>query len=273
MSSVSTYRAFALAVLGAGDLETKLKPPPAELRDLESDRGPALKICVPARDAVLAIVAGRRAKVPPASGWPDVAQRARILHAYANHELQAAELFLWALLAFPETEDEFRRGLLRIALEEQRHARDYLSLLEELGHAFGDFPVSGHFWRAVPEMKTPLDFVCRMGLTFEGANLDFSHEPEPFLGEDTRAREVLAAVHADEVGHVAFAWRWFDRWRDPARSPWATYCAAVGGEERAGRARGRAFDRAAREAAGIDPAFLARLEDALPTAPGGRARE
>jgi uncharacterized ferritin-like protein (DUF455 family) len=267
-----TYRDFALAIIGAGSLAAKLRPPELELRDRPADRGASLRPMMPARDAATAILAGRAAKVPPVSGWPDPHQRARILHAYINHELQAAELFLWALLAFPETEDEFRRGLLRIALEEQRHARLYLDLLAGLGHRFGDFPVNGHFWSAARQIDSPLAFVARMGITFEGANLDFSHDPQPYLGEDDEARAVLAEVHADEIGHVAFAWRWFERWRDPRVEAWTTYCKLVGGEARAGRARGRAFDRAAREAAGMSEGFLARLESAAPSAPGGRRR-
>jgi len=35
-------------------------------------------------------------------------------HALANHELQAIELFAWAVLAFPDTPIAFRRGLIAI---------------------------------------------------------------------------------------------------------------------------------------------------------------
>ena len=112
--------------------------------------------------------------MPPPAAWPDVAQRVRILHALANHELQAAELFAWALLAFPDAPAALRRGWLGILAEEQRHCRLYIARVEASGAHFGDFPVSGHFWRKAAAIRTPFEFVCAMGLTFENANLDFT---------------------------------------------------------------------------------------------------
>ena len=53
------------------------------------------------------------------------AGRARALHTFLHHELQAAELMAWAILAFPDTPRDFRAGLVRIALDEVRHMRLY----------------------------------------------------------------------------------------------------------------------------------------------------
>ena len=64
--------------------------------------------------------------MPPIAGMRDPAQRARILHALANHELQAIELFAWALLAFPDAPLAFRRGLVAILADEQRHLALYM---------------------------------------------------------------------------------------------------------------------------------------------------
>src|SRR2546430_2292140 len=79
----------------------------------------AIRIAAPGRPTELAIVAGRQARVPPVAGMRDPAQRARILHALANHELQAIELFAWAVLAYPDTPVAFRRGLVAILADEQ----------------------------------------------------------------------------------------------------------------------------------------------------------
>src|SRR6478609_10306896 len=92
-------RDFALTVVSTGDLGIKLAPAPAWLTDEEP--GPPLRIARPGRPPGLEFE--RRIEVPPIEGMPDPAQRPRILHALANHELQAAELFAWALLAFPDT--------------------------------------------------------------------------------------------------------------------------------------------------------------------------
>ena len=86
--------------------------------------------------------------------------------------LQAAELFAWSLLAFPGAPPAFRRGLLAILLDEQRHTRMYVARLEANGARFGDFPVHGYFWQKAPAIVSPLRFLCAMSLTFENANLD-----------------------------------------------------------------------------------------------------
>ena len=110
-------------MVGEATLAAKIDAPPAELTDQEP--GAPLRIEEPARPPELAIVGARQARVPPIIGYPDPHQRARILHALANHEFQAAELFAWAIIAFPDTPAAFRRGLLSILVDEQRHFRLY----------------------------------------------------------------------------------------------------------------------------------------------------
>src|SRR5262245_66297996 len=99
---------------------------------------------------------GRDVSVPPIAGMRDPAQRARILHALANHELQAAELFAWALLAFAGEPRGFRTGLLAICADEQRHCLAYAARAAALGCPFGSQPVTGHFWNQRARLATPL---------------------------------------------------------------------------------------------------------------------
>jgi uncharacterized ferritin-like protein (DUF455 family) len=204
----------------------------------------------------------------------DPAQRARILHALANHELQAAELFAWAILAFPETPSAFRRGLCRILAEEQFHCRLYLERLAEHRVGFGDFPVTGHFWHQIGSVETPLDFVCTMGLTFENANLDFAQEyaAQARLAGDQRTADILERVHADEIGHVAFAWRWLHRLKPRETEAWDAYTGGIAWPLTPGRARGRHFDRHSRECAGMTADFIDRLETEVARRPGGAPR-
>ena len=264
-------RAFAAGVIEATTLEGKLTPSPPYLTDFEP--GIPVRYAAPVRPEGLEIVLGGYVKVPPPEGLCDPAQRVRILHALANHELQAAELFAWAVLAFPEAPKAFRKGLIATLEDEQRHCRMYLRRLEAMGGAFGDLPVSGLFWNRVPELDTPLAFVCTLGLTFENANLDFSleHVAAARAVGDHETADVLQEIHDDEVRHLAFAWHWMRHFKGEEVGDWDAFTAA-GPKHAAERARGATFDRAGREAAGLDAAFIDLLEGTDPTAPGGGKR-
>ena len=267
-----TVREFAQALLSARTLEGKLRPPPA-LRD--DAPGPALRVEGPARPPDLVIEPGGRVRVPPPAAWRDPPQRVRILHALANHELQAAELFAWALLAFPDAPGAMRRGWLGILADEQRHCSMYVACLAANGSRFGAFPVTGHFWRKAKDIATPVQFACVMGLTFENANLDFTGDyvREARAAGDEVSVRALLAIHADEIRHVRFAWETLMLLKDPGQSAWDAYVAAVPPPHGPSRARGTTFDRKSRVLAGLDEDFIARLEGTSPDAPGGAARK
>jgi uncharacterized ferritin-like protein (DUF455 family) len=262
--------AYARAVVEATSLEAKLAPPPRGL----TDRAPGAPVrpAAPGRPPELAIAPARGARVPPVEGMRDPAQRARILHALANHELQAVELFAWAILAFPAAPRRFRQGLVAILAEEQRHAALYLARLAALGVRFGDLPVTGHFWNLAPTIESPLGFLCVMGLTLENANLDFAlgYAAAARAAGDEATAAALEVVHRDEIRHVRFAARWIARLSDA--SALATYAAHVRPPLHLGRARGRTLDVASRIAAGLDPELIAALEAAAPVRPGGAPR-
>ena len=267
----ASVRAFAEALLEAETLEGKLASPPTGLPD--EPRGVPTRIGAPARPAGWAWVPKGHARVPPPAGMADVSQRIRILHALANHELQAAECFAWALLAFPEAPTSFRRGCLRILADEQAHMRLYLDRVVALGGTPGSFPVSNLFWRALAHVEDPLDFVCVLGLTFENANLDFGNEhlqEARRIGDEATAA-ALETVHRDEIRHVQFAWHWLERLA-PDADPIETWTSRLHRPLGPARARGKTFDRAAREAAGLSAAFIDHLEATRATAPGGAPR-
>jgi uncharacterized ferritin-like protein (DUF455 family) len=263
---------FARAILEAESIEGKLAAIPSGVRD--DRRGPAARPGAPGRPAELRVMPARAVRVPPVAGMRDPHQRARILHALANHELQAVELFAWALLAFPEAPARFRRGLAAILGEEQRHMRLYMDRLAALGHRMGDFPVTAHFWNHLGQFSSPLHFVCVMGLTFENANLDFAQEyaAAARAAGDPDTAAALDQVHREEIRHVRFAWRWLRRWQGDGRSPWRAYLDSVAAPLGPGRARGHELCRASRRAAGLDDEFIAGLESAAPVRPGGAPR-
>jgi len=266
-------RDFAHQIVTADTLAGKLAPPP-ELGDAAfAPAGSALRLAAPGRPANLAIVPGRQTRVPPLAGMRDPLQRARILHALANHELQAIELFAWAVLAFPTTPIAFRRGLVAILADEQRHLALYLDRLAAHGVGFGDQPVTGHFWNKLDHLTGPCEFVCAMNLTFENANLDFAgdYAAAARAAGDTATAGVLDQVHTDEIGHVHFGWVWLRRLTGDA-DPWQAYLAHIRPPLGPARARGARFDREARRRAGFDEAFIAALEAMSPTRPSGQPR-
>ena len=264
-------RDFARSIVTSETLAGKLVAPPADL--VLEDELPSLRLTAPGRPANLAIADSRRAKVPPIVGMRDPAQRARILHALANHELQAIELFAWALLAFPDAPLPFRRGLVAILADEQRHLALYCDRLAAHGAAFGDHLVTAHFWNKLDHLGTPLAFVCAMGLTFENANLDFAGEYAAAARAcgDTATADVLEQVHTDEIAHVHFGYVWLRRLSND-EDTWRAYNANVQFPLGPRRARGATFDREARRRAGFDDAFIDALAATDPTRPSGEPR-
>src|SRR5262245_25509698 len=93
--------AWAEAYVTSRDLEFKLAPPrpPLEFR-----QGAApLRLTSPGRP--LELVPGRRReRTPKGEALRNPRQRARVVHTFLHHELQAAELMCWALLSFSDAE-------------------------------------------------------------------------------------------------------------------------------------------------------------------------
>jgi uncharacterized ferritin-like protein (DUF455 family) len=254
-------RDFARTVVLTEDLDLKLAPAPGDLTD--EDPGPPLRVLEPGRPPRLRFAS---VEVPSIEGFHDPAQRRRILHALANHEFQAAELFAWALLAFPDAPRDFRRGLLKILDDEQRHTRMYIARLEDAGARFGDFPVNGYFWGKVEAITSPLRFLCAMSLTFENANLDHTAEyaEAALRAGDAKTVAVIERVHLDEIEHVRFGWTWLQVFKGEDESAWDAYRENLTWPLRPAKARGRTFRREGREAAGLDADFIRHLEQSEP---------
>jgi len=267
-----TASAFARALVLATSLDDKLRPPPPGVA-VQADGGTPERLAGPGRPPGLEIRRGREVSVPPIAGMRDPDQRARILHALANHELQAAELFAWALCAFADAPRGFRAGLWKICTDEQRHCAAYFARAAALGRGPTDCPVSGHFWNKLDRLGTPLDFVCTMGLTFENANLDLAAEyaaAARAIGDGETAA-LLDEVAEDELDHVRFAAVWLGKLA-PDETAWAAYQRVVSFPLGAHRARGVHFDAEARRRAGLDEEFIAALAAAEPQRPGGAPR-
>lgn len=258
-------RDFALGVVASERLGQKLRSAADAAPDGLTDRrpAPALRLDAPGRPPELRIVPGREARVPSIEGMADRAQRGRILHAFANHELQAAELFAWALLAFPDAPPALRRGLAGILDDEQRHTRMYAARAEALDVPFGSQPVSGYFWSKLEGIDSPAAFVCAMSLTFENANLDHTvdYAAAARAAGDEKTAALIDRVHRDEVEHVRFGWTWLGRLKAPGESMWDAFRRHLTWPLRPLKAKGARFYPEGRIAAGLDPEFIRLLRE------------
>lgn len=189
-------------------------------------------------------------------------ERGLVLHFFANHELLALELLALALLKFPDAPPKFRRGLIATLKDEQKHLGLYTDRMKEIGVGFGEIPVSDFFWRSISGMETPLDFVTRLSLTLEQANLDYApHYRDLYktLGDEATAT-LMGQVYRDEIRHVRYGLNWFETWRDPAHSQWEAYCDSLNKPLTPNRAKGIGFNKEGRRRAGLSDEFIGELE-------------
>jgi uncharacterized ferritin-like protein (DUF455 family) len=191
-------------------------------------------------------------------------RRARLVHTFLHHELQAAELMAWALLRFPDAPRALRLGLVRTLSDEVRHMNLYAGYLRARGHEPGAFPVRDWFWERVPSCGDICAFLATMGLGLEGANLDHATRFADRFREagDEEGAAIEARVAAEEVAHVRFALTWFtrlsprvrageplfDAWRASLPEPLSPLVM-----------RGDPIATALRERAGFDAAFVSAL--------------
>ena len=254
-------REFAERILFATTLEEKLQAP-GRLTDDHPGRARSAPDA-PGRPAGLKFraQAAGPAKFPGVRQLEQEQERGRLLHFFANHELLATELMALVLLRFPEAPAAFRRGIVRTLQEEQLHTRLYLERMQQCRVRFGELPVSGYFWRSIANLASPLDYVVRLSLTFEQANLDYAHQfAESFarLGDDATAA-LLDRIYRDEIGHVAYGLKWFRKWKEPGLSDWEAFCRHLAFPLSPSRAKGPVWNPAGRRAAGLDEDFIHQL--------------
>jgi len=258
---VGTIESWCFELVSTRSLAHKLEAPGPGSAVWEADP-PVRRLASPGRPAQLAVT-GRSARTPSAK---TLSGRAQLVHTFLHHELQAAELFAWAILAFPGTPRAFRAGLLGLCKEELAHLDLYRRHLEQLGFAVGSFGVRDWFWQRVARCENAAAFVALMGLGLEGANLEHSARfaAEFRAAGDEDGAAVLERVGHEEVGHVAFAVRWFER-LSGAPLDYERWKAALPAPLTPSVLVGAHINREARLRAGLDVAFLAQLEAEPPS--------
>ena len=266
-------RDFAEQVLFSDRLDHKLSG--IDLPFTDDAPGLATRVPLPTRPADLQFAARKSAPaMPKAAALKDPTRRAVAHHIMANHELQALEVMAMVLLAFPDAPPDFRQGLGRIMLDEQRHTRLHVQRCEELGSRFGALPVNSWIWRKAQDYQSTLEYVAGLPLVFEGANLDHTAEFEQYFKDagDRRSAAIMRAIHRDEIRHVEFGLIWLRRFKPAHLSDWDAWLAALHWPMQPARARGQSFQRAARQQAGLDDAFIAQLERSEIEAEGSRSQ-
>jgi uncharacterized ferritin-like protein (DUF455 family) len=205
---------------------------------------------------------GVRADHPSQAKLVDERHRGELLHFFGNHELLATELMALVLLKFPDAPASFRRGVLETLKEEQIHTRLYIHRMAQCGVEFGELPLSDYFWRSVSSMNDPLDYVTRLSLTFEQANLDYSREYGKIfnaVGDDATGR-ILEKIYHDEIDHVGFGLKWFRRWKAAGKTDWEAFRERLVFPLSPVRAKGPGFNAAGRTEAGLDATFIQELQ-------------
>ncbi len=254
-------RAFSEQILSSPKLEDKLRPPAGELTDAHP--GPVWRPEFPARTSDLTMAAGRAAPAMPSPGaLSEPIKRGRAHHIMANHELQAVEVMAWVLCAFPTAAGEFRRGLVHIIQDEQRHTRMHIERARSLGVEFGEFAVNGYIWKQTARYDRLEDYLAGLPLTFEGRNLDHTIEFERYFAGagDPKSAAIMRAIHRDEIEHVRFGIEWLRRLIPAGQSDWDAYVNHLHWPLHPAKAVGDDFQRESRLAAGLTPEFLDRLQ-------------
>ncbi len=201
-----------------------------------------------------------REPFPKASRLNENDKKAIALHSFANHELLAIEMMAAAVLIYPHKNDEdirFKKGIVTALKDEQKHLKLYIGRINELGYAFGDFPLNDFFWRQMENLKTPSQYAAMMALTFEAANLDFAQYYASVFRNfgDTKSADIMDIVLEDEISHVAFGSHWLKRWRGDKKL-WDYYLSSLPAPITPSRSKGIAFDPAIHSKAIGDDEFM-----------------
>lgn len=251
-----TIERWAYDYVASESLAYKLAPP-APPRLFAAGAAPR-RLAKPGRPPELRVTP-RAPKAPGPEAIRAPQKRAALVHTFFHHELQAAELMCWAVLAFSDAPEAFRLGLTGVMRDELRHMGFYAEHLAALGARFGDFPVRDWFWQRIPAATSPESFVATVGMGLEGANLDHAARfAERFRAVgDEHGAAIQERIGAEEIPHVRFALRWFERFTGEVT--FAAWAAHLPPPLSPLLMRGAPVAREARIAAGFSEAFVDAL--------------
>ena len=253
-------RDFALLILTSADLEDKLFTPD---RLTDFNPGTPFFIDTPVRSEEMQFKRhSKEEKLPTFKDHSSEEKRAICLHRFCGHELLAVEIMAYALLQFPEAPKPFRRGLANTLIEEQHHVKIYKKRLEEMGLKFGDLPLYKHFWKHIPYLKSPENYLSMMSLTFEMANLDFAplYRDSFIRHGDLESAKLMQTIIDDEIGHVSFGLGWMQKMNVEKKEPYIFYKENLPELLDAKRSKGFVFQEELRKKAGVPESWIQELK-------------
>ena len=256
-------REFAERILLSESIEAKLARVDGPVTD--NAPGQPLRVDAPARPQNLLFAPRRTAPaMPKPSAFSDPCKRAVAHHIMANHELQALEVMAFVLCAFPDAPKDFRRGMVAVVIDEQRHTQMHCDRAAELGIRFGDLPVNCYIWKKALAFESVLDYVAGLSLTFECRNLDHALEFAEYFRQagDEQSARLMRVIHNDEIRHVAFGLEWLRKLKPSEQSDWDAYVAHLHWPLRPAKSKGDTFNRGSRLAAGLTEQFIDSVERA-----------
>lgn len=253
---------FAKQVLFGTTIEEKLSFPREEIIDSKPGNAIVTPRQLTRPKHLMLRDDGVKAKHPSQAKLIDEKERGKLLHFFGNHELLATELMALAILKFPNAPASFRRGLLETLKDEQIHTQLYMHRMQQCGVEFGELPLNDYFWKSVSSMEDPLDYVTRLSLTFEQANLDYSREYGKIFDTvgDPATAKILDKIYHDEIGHVGFGLKWFRRWKASGKTDWEAFRERLVFPLSPARAKGNDFNTGGRLEAGLDQNFINDLK-------------
>ena len=139
--------------------------------------------------------------------------RAALIHAVAHIEFNAINLALDAAYRFRDMPRRYYSDWLSIAVDEARHFQLLNARLQDLGHAYGDYPAHNGLWQMAE--KTSSNCLVRMALVprvLEARGLDVTPGMIKRLlaAGDAETVVALEVILAEEVRHVAIGTHWFN---------------------------------------------------------------
>lgn len=259
---VSQDREIVQQILLGKNIEDKLIPLPIQM--VKGNFGVEEFPSKPGRPQKL-LFSEETLRFPRRGSLKEDSQRAKAIHAFANHELLAIEMMASVYLKFPAQSEEdlfFLKGLANTIKDEQKHLSLYIGRLNAFGVDFGDFPVNSFFWEYLSKINSREQYLAVMALTFESANLDFAFFYNKLFNDlgDVESAKVMNIILEDEISHVAFGRQQLKK-KSESKGLWEYYCELLPWPLTPARAKGIQYMAHLREQAGLPTDFIDQLQN------------